>query len=66
MTLVEVQGVVAEHMLAIQGCFKTGVKVTVIVRTPDYPNRDFMMTNDDMSELQELLVRRKASAEAAP
>ena len=38
--------------------FKPGMKVTVIVRAPGFPDRDFMMTNDDISELQALLKRR--------
>jgi hypothetical protein len=54
-----VQQRVADHMDEIHGYFKPGVKVTVIVRTPDFPERDFMMTADDIPELITLLQRRE-------
>jgi hypothetical protein len=52
------QECVAEHMDAISTLFISGVKVTVIVRTPDFPDRDFMMTSDDLREVIALIERR--------
>lgn len=57
--LEEVQQVVSDHMDSIVRCFKPGVKITVLVRTPGFPGRDFMMTSDDHSELIAMIERRK-------
>lgn len=66
MTLEEVQDEVAAHMDDIAQCFKPGVKVTVLVRTPNYPDRDFLMTNDEPDRIIEAVVRRqKTGAEPA-
>jgi hypothetical protein len=54
-----VQQRVADHMDKIHDYFKPGVKVTVIVRTPDFPDRDFLMTADDIPELIAFLRRRQ-------
>ena len=62
-TLAAVQHRVADHMNAIHTYFKPGVKVTVIVRTPGFPDRDFLMTADDIPELIALLQRRQAAGE---
>ena len=63
MNLEDVQELVADHMDAIHKYFKPGVKVTVIVRMPGYPSRDFMMTADDLSELAALIKRRESAGE---
>lgn len=60
MTLAEVSECVARHMDEIHGYFKPGVCVTVIVRTPKMPERDFMITADEIPELIALLGRRMA------
>lgn len=52
---------VSEHMDAILGCFKPGCKITVLVRTPGYPDRDFMLTSDDPKEAIALIERRVAA-----
>lgn len=49
---------VAGHMDKIVACFKPGVKITVLVRTPDFPDRDFCMTDDTYPEIIEMLKRR--------
>ena len=54
-----VQERVADHMDEIHRYFKPGVRVTVIVRTPDFPDRDCLMTADDIPELIALLQRRE-------
>jgi hypothetical protein len=60
MTLEDVGALVADRMDEIHTYFKPGVKVTVIVRSPGFPSRDFMMTSDEIPELQALLERRAA------
>lgn len=57
------QRTVAGHMEAIVACFKPGVKITVLVRTPSHPDgaRDFLMTDDDLGEaLKAIEIRRAA------
>lgn len=58
--LQNVGGIVSEHMEAIVACFKPGVKITVLVRTPDHPTRDFCMTDDNLAEVIEMVKRRQA------
>jgi hypothetical protein len=58
MALSDVQEMVAGHMDKIVAMFKPGVKITVLVRTPDLPDRDFMMTDDDHAELIAMIERR--------
>lgn len=60
MLLSEVQEDVSRHMDEILRCFKSGAKITVLVRSPGYPDRDFVMTNDDLDELTAMIARRKA------
>lgn len=54
----------SEHVAAcmddILRAFKPGVKITVLVRAPDHPTRDFMMTSDTIPEIRALLDRREA------
>lgn len=50
------------HMEEIRKGFKPGVRVTVLVRTPDHPRRDFMMTTDDPDEILKMVQRRKVQA----
>lgn len=63
--LADVQQIVAGHMDDILKCFKAGAKITVLVRTPDKPTADFMMTDDDPAEAIALIQRRQAEAMAA-
>ena len=58
MTLTEVQETVGQHMDSILECFKPGCKITVLVRTPDHPDRDFMLTSDDPKEAIAMIERR--------
>lgn len=58
--LQRVQEAVADHMDAILGMFKPGCKITVLVRTPDHPDRDFLMTSDAGSEIIAAVQRRGA------
>ena len=60
-----VQQRVADRMDEIHDYFKPGVKVTVIVRTPDFPDRDFLMTADDIPELVALLQRREQAGKTS-
>lgn len=45
----------------IIGCFKPGVKITVIVRTPGFDERDFLMTDDELPEVTRAIERRAAA-----
>lgn len=60
MLLSEVQEDVSCHMDEILRCFKPGAKIAVLVRSPGYPHRDFVMTNDDLDELTAMIARRKS------
>ena len=51
--------VVAVHMDHILTTFKPGCKIAVLVRTPGHPDRDFVMTNDETTELIAMLQRRQ-------
>jgi len=58
MTLKETQESIGRMMEAIVAHFAPGVKITVMVRSPGYPDRDFMMTDDDPAEVAAMLQRR--------
>lgn len=47
------------RMEEIASFFKPGVQVTLIVRTPEHDERDFMLTNDNPEELRKLIQRRQ-------
>ena len=57
--LQSVQDEVAGYMTRIQGRFQSGAKITVMVRIPEYPDRDICISDDDLDEAIELLKRRK-------
>lgn len=59
-----VQDDVAHHMDSILKNFKDGAKITVIVRIPWDAEADFMMTNDTIDEIREVLARREKAGEA--
>lgn len=50
--------IVSGHMNDIADCFKPECKIAVIVRTPGNDEADFLMTNDDLSEVAKLIDRR--------
>ncbi|MBO3760391.1 hypothetical protein [Ciceribacter sp. L1K22] len=56
-----VQSVVADHMDDIAAYFKSGAKITVLVRTPDNPEADFCMTSDDLTEVVAMVERRRSA-----
>lgn len=59
--LQQTAAIISEHMDAIVACFKPGVKITVLVRVPEHPDRDFLMTDDDIDEVIAMAQRRKAA-----
>lgn len=63
MTVDDVREEVAGHMIRIVSYFKPGVKITVLVRVPDFPDRDFMMTDDEIPALREMLDRREKAGQ---
>ncbi len=58
MTLSDVQEIVSDKMDEIKKCFKPGAKIAVLVRSPGFPARDFLMTDDNIPELIAMLERR--------
>lgn len=50
---------IAGLMDEIQNHFKHGSKITVVVRFPGMPDRDFIMSSDDFDEVIAALNRRK-------
>lgn len=48
---------VADCLDRIKIAFKPDAKVTVIVRSPGNPNRDFVMTDDEWSEIKAAVDR---------
>lgn len=50
---------VQDSMDEILANFKTGAKITVLVRTPENPNADFCMTSDELDEVIAMVRRRK-------
>lgn len=61
MTLTDVQDLTSGCMNEIKACFKPGAKITVLVRAPGYPDRDFCMTDDQPGEIIAMMERRKAA-----
>ena len=59
MLLAEVQEEVSGYMDEIIRLFKPGAKIAVLVRSPEFPDRDFIMTDDDLDELISMISRRK-------
>lgn len=45
----------------IRAMFKPGVKITLLVRTPAFPDgkRDFLLTDDDLDAVCDALQQRK-------
>lgn len=52
---------VGQHMDAILSNFLPGAKITVLVRRPGEPERDFMMTDDDPLEAIAMIQRRTSA-----
>jgi hypothetical protein len=59
MTLEETQTSVGTLMDEILSHFKTGRKITVLVRNPERESEDFCMTNDDLKGVAEMIERRR-------
>ena len=57
--LEQTQQTVAGHMDEILRLFKAGAKITVLVRFPDRPTADFMMTDDAPDEIIAMVQRRQ-------
>lgn len=59
--------IVSDHMCEILRLFKPGAKIAIVVRSPGFPERDFIMTNDTLPELIGCLERRaRARGEPHP
>lgn len=59
MQLEDAKHITADAMDTILSCFKSGSKITVLVRTPGFPERDFCMTDDSLSEVTAMIERRQ-------
>ena len=63
--------IVSEHLDSIQrSVFKAnaGMKLTFIARDPENPEADFLLTEDDLDQVAEVLIRssQREDARAAP
>lgn len=57
--------IVSRHLDAIEReVFVPGMKLTFIARDPSNPEADFLMTEDDLVEVAELLVRSSKREDA--
>lgn len=48
-----------EHLEQISQLFKDGAKVTLIVRTPGFPERDVLLSDDTLEGANEVIERTK-------
>ena len=53
------QRIAGDHLNQIASCFVDGSKLTLLVRQPNKPDADFVLTNDDLDEAINALNRRK-------
>jgi hypothetical protein len=53
---------VAEHLEGIKSMFVAGAKISVFVRHPGYPDRDFVLTDDNLAEVIKMVRRRDPAA----
>ena len=54
-----------DRMKQVESFFAPGVEVTLIVRSPGYDSRDFMLSNDDLDEVKKLIQRRQIAMATA-
>ena len=66
MTLQETVEEASFHLDAVRDLFKPGVKVSLMVRVPEYPDRDFMLTDDTLTDLRAMIDRREAAEKKSP
>ncbi len=59
MTLEQVHALAATALEQVSDCFLPGVKGTILIRTPGYPERDFIVTDDELDELIHMIKRRR-------
>lgn len=59
--LEQVQEAVFQHIERIGTHFKPDAKITVLVRFPDRPNGDFIVTTDELQDIAEMVERRRAA-----
>jgi len=66
----KVEGIIAEagsviggHMDKILALFKPGAKITVVVRFPGLPDRDLIMSDDELEEVIAACRRRNGRPE---
>jgi predicted small metal-binding protein len=58
----EVSKRINDHLNEILTLFKPGVKLTFLARTPGKPDCDFLMTADDLNEVEATIKRRAEEA----
>lgn len=46
--------------------FVPGARITVMVRVPGDPEADFVMTNDQLAEVAEMLARSRSREQLGP
>lgn len=55
---------ISSHMNDIISLFKPGAKITVVVRFPDLPDRDLIMSDDELEGVIEACRRRNGKPDA--
>lgn len=50
---------IADRLADIEGYFKPGVKLTLLVRRPGLPEQDVCVTNDNFDDMLAMIQRRK-------
>lgn len=59
--------IVSRHLDNIEReVFKPGMKLTFIARDPTNPEADFLLSEDDLSEVAELLIRSSKREDTRP
>lgn len=61
MNLDYVQNETACYLEEIKRLFKAGAKISVFVRFDRLPERDFVMTDDDLEEVKTMISRRQSA-----
>ena len=55
---------IADHLADIERLFKPGARLTLVVRRPNFPEQDVVVTNDLIGDAIEAM-RRRMAADAA-
>jgi hypothetical protein len=63
--VIDVMQLATDRLNDVYRCFKPGVKMTLLVRRPGFPDQDFMLTDDSPADIIDMVQRRIAEADKA-